>query len=426
MKQKYNVLVIGSGGRENAIAWKCSVSNKIRKLYIAPGNAGTATIGENTNVDIKNFKEIKEVINEKNINIVIIGPEEPLVNGIVDYLQKELKKEVYIVGPTKEASMLEGSKAFAKQFMLKYNIPTAPYHIVNKNNIDNGVAFLKSIAPPYVIKADGLAGGKGVYIVNDLNEAIDTLKEFLAGKFGKASEVVVLEKFLKGKEVSFFALVNERNFVVLPEAKDYKKVGEGDTGLNTGGMGSVSPVSFVTNEIRQKINTTIIHRTIYGLIKENIRYKGIIYFGLLIDENNNPYVIEYNVRLGDPEAQVILPRIENDFIDLIENVIIYQQPVNIKVLPEYYVGVVLASKGYPQEFEVNKKIIINTRDDDSLLFFAGAKKVGNEIYTSGGRVVTVVSHGQTLKDSKEKVYNTISKIHFDNLYYRTDIGYDLF
>lgn len=425
MLKKYNILVLGSGGRENAIAWKCSLSPKINRLYIVPGNAGTSSIGENVNIDIKDFKLIKEVILDKKIDIVIVGPEEPLVNGIVDYLNKELKKEIKIVGANKDGAMLEGSKAFAKQFMLKYNIPTAPYHIVNKNNIENGIAFLKSINPPYVIKADGLAAGKGVYIINDLNEAIDTLKEFLAGKFGKASEVVVLEKFLKGKEVSFFALVNERNFVILPEAKDYKKIGEGDTGLNTGGMGAVSPVTFITEEIRQKIITTIIHRTIYGLIKENIRYKGFIYFGLLIDELGNPYVIEYNVRLGDPEAQVILPRIKTDLLQIIENVIIYQQPVSIELSKDYHVGVVLASKGYPLDFETNKKIEITQPLDDALLFYAGTKLINNEMYTSGGRVMTVVNHDISLNIAKEKVYNSISKINFENIYFRTDIGYDL-
>jgi len=425
-KNKYNVLIIGSGGREHALAWKCSQSSKVKKLYVIPGNAGTANIAINYNINILDFREISLFIKRNKINIVIIGPEEPLVKGIVDYLESEFKNTIIIVGPSQEASKLEGSKSWAKQFMLKYNIPTAPYHIVNKKNYYNGIEFFRSIDPPYVLKADGLAGGKGVYIANDLYEASIILKEYLDGKFGEASQLVVLEKFLRGKEVSFFSIVNGRNFILLPEAKDYKKAEDNDQGLNTGGMGAFSHVPYVSENTKQKIFNSIIYRTVYGLIKENIKYSGFIYFGLLIDELGNPYVLEYNVRLGDPEAQVILPKINSDIIDMIENIYIHKQPFKININNNYFVGVVLTSKGYPLNFETNKIIKFNFdlfKNDDFLIFFAGVKKENEKYYTSGGRVITIVSEAQTLMDAHSKVYDFISKnINFENIYFRTDIG----
>jgi len=422
--EKYNVLIIGSGGREHALAWKIKQSSKLNKLFVAPGNAGTQQIAENLPINPLDFKAIKDAIITHNIKMVVVGPEEPIVKGISDYLTTQPETQhCYVIAPLSVGAQLEGSKAWAKNFMIKYCIPTAKYHIVTKNNLTEGKNFLKNLTPPYVLKADGLAAGKGVLIIHDYHDACVELENMINGKFGDASKTVVVEQFLKGIECSYFALTNGEKYVILPDAKDYKRIGEGDTGLNTGGMGSISPAPFLTEEIRKKINNLIVHRTIYGLIHEKINYKGFIFFGLLIS-NNYPYLIEYNVRLGDPETQAILPRIKTDLIELFERVFnktldTYQ----ISIENNYSVCVVAASKGYPLEFEKDK-VITGIENVDSLVFHAGTKFVDNQLLTNGGRVLSICNQANNLKEAKEKVYNSIKKIHFENIYYRNDIGFE--
>lgn len=420
----YNVLIIGSGAREHALAWKIKQSYRLNHLYVAPGNAGTAQIATNININPLDFETVKNIIVQHQIKMLVVGPEEPIVKGITDYLIHQPEtKDCLIIAPTSEGAKLEGSKSWAKQFMLKYNIPTAKYHIVTKETLQEGKEFLKTFQPPYVLKADGLAAGKGVLIIHDYYEACKELEDMLNGKFAKASETVVVEQFLKGLECSYFILTDGEKYVILPEAKDYKRIGEGDTGLNTGGMGAISPVPFINNELRKKINDLIVHRTVYGLLHEKINYKGFIFIGLLIS-NNEPYVIEYNVRLGDPETEVILPRMKTDLLELFEN--LFNGTIHeckLDIMPDYSVCVVAASKGYPLEYEKGK--VINGLDNiTSLVFHAGTTIKNNQIVTNGGRVLVVNAQGPTLKDAKTRVYDTIQKISFENMYYRSDIGFE--
>ena len=422
-----NVLVLGSGGREHALAWKIAQSEKVSKVYIAPGNAGTASVGQNIVINIADFQAVKDVVLKYYINLVVVGPEQPLVDGIVDFFKAdEDLKDVQIIGPDRVGAQLEGSKAFAKKFMEKYGIPTAKCFTVTSSNLDEGLQYLTTLEPPYVLKADGLAAGKGVLILDDIADAQNELKEMLSGKFGAASAKVVIEQFLKGIEVSMFILTDGENYVILPEAKDYKRIGDGDTGLNTGGMGAVSPVPFVTPEFVKKVENRIIKPTIEGLKKENIDYKGFIFLGLM-NCGGDPYVIEYNVRMGDPETEGVMTRIDSDFAGLLDKCA--QGKLNeahYKVNPDTSVTVMLVSGGYPESYK--KGIKISGLDDVCpccVVAHAGTKLDGNDIVTSGGRVIAVTAHGKSIEEAREIAYNNAKKITFEGKNYRHDIGLDL-
>ena len=422
-----NILVLGSGGREHAISWKISQSEKCSNLYIAPGNAGTGLVGNNLSVNINDFKEVKLNVIEKSIDLVIVGPEEPLVRGIVDFFKSDDElKHVKIFGPSSEGSKLEGSKDFSKEFMFRNNIPCAKSKTFNKNNLSEGISFLEKINPPYVLKADGLAAGKGVLILDDLEEAKTELsKMILDEKFGDASKNVLIEEYLDGIEVSVFAITDGHNYIILPEAKDYKRIGEGDTGLNTGGMGAVSPVDFADKEFMKKVEDSIIKRTVDGIRKEKLDYKGFIFAGLM-NVNGEPYVIEYNVRLGDPETEAILPRIESDLLEIFLQLKSSQlQNSNLKVSDLFSTTVMTVSKGYPEKYEKGKIITGLNCKNESFLFHSGTKIEGQNIVTSGGRVIAVTSMDKDLKIALEKSYKTISKIDFDGKTFRNDIGFDL-
>lgn len=421
-----NILLIGNGGREHALAWKIAQSKKLKKLYIATGNAGTSEIGINLNIDTSNFLEIKQKILELAINLVIVGPEVPLVEGIRDFFENETEiKHIPLIGPSEQGAMLEGSKEFAKKFMQKYQIPTAAYQSFTIKNLTEGYDFLETLNAPYVLKADGLAAGKGVLIIEKLQEAKDALKEMLEGQFGQASEKVVIEEFLSGTEVSYFVLTDGKNYKLLPEAKDYKRIGENNTGLNTGGMGAISPVPFVDKHFTKKVIDRIIAPTIKGLQEEKINYQGFIFFGL-IEVNMEPYVIEYNVRLGDPEAEVILPRIKSDLLDLMLS--IPPQELHLKdceISEQTATSIMLVSGGYPNAYEKNKKITGFEKVKDSLIFHAGTKISENQILTNGGRVLAITALGKNKEDALKKCYENIEKINFEGKYYRKDIGFDL-
>jgi len=421
-----NILILGSGGREHTLAWKINQSKKANKIYIAPGNAGTAELGENLLLDINDFDAIKIAVINYKIEMVIVGPEEPLVKGIVDYftITKELR-HIPIIGPSRNGALLEGSKDFAKLFMKKNHIPTAKYETFTLATLDKAKEFLKEMHPPYVLKADGLAAGKGVLILDNYEEAVLELETMLKGKFGTASEKVVIEEFLDGIEVSFFCLTDGKNYILLPEAKDYKKIGENDTGLNTGGMGAVSPVPFADEQFRQKVVESIIEPTIKGLQIDEIDYKGFVFFGL-INVKGNPYVIEYNCRLGDPETEVVLPRIESDLVELLEacwNSSLDKK--EIKFNPETVSTVMLVSGGYPGEYEKNKEITGIEATKDSIIFHAGTKIQNNLTLTNGGRVIAISSFGHSMHDALQKSYKNAEKIQFNGKYYRKDIGFDL-
>jgi phosphoribosylamine--glycine ligase len=423
-----NVLIIGSGGREHAIAWKLKQSSKLNKLFIAPGNAGTKELGLNLDIGVSDFESIKKSVLEHHIKLVIVGPEIPLVEGIHDYfLSDEKLKNVHVIGPQKFAAQLEGSKEFAKEFMQRQNIPTAAYKSFTKNNIKQGFSFLDSLNPPYVLKADGLAAGKGVVILEDLQAAKNELSDMLTNeKFGAASERVVIEEFLDGIEMSCFILTDGKNYVNLPNAKDYKRIGEGDKGLNTGGMGAISPVPFADKEYLQKIEDRIIRPTVLGLQKENIPYKGFIFFGL-IRVNNEPMVIEYNCRMGDPETEVVIPRIKSDLLDLFiatgENNL---KDASIELDSKSATTVMLVSGGYPEAYEKGKEITGIDTVKDSIVFHAGtAIGKNNDIITNGGRVLAITSYGDNYKKALNQSYESIEKISFDNMNYRKDIGFDL-
>jgi len=421
-----NVLIIGSGGREHAIAWKIAQSDKIKQLYIAPGNAGTAGVGINIPIKVTDFESIKDFVKFNKINLVVVGPEEPLVRGISDYLAAdETTKNVGVVGASAQGAQLEGSKEFAKQFMLKYNIPTAAYRSFTKETLDEGKQFLETLKAPYVLKADGLAAGKGVLIINDLQEAKDSLETMLDGQFGEASAKVVIEEFLSGIECSFFVLTDGRDYVLLPEAKDYKRIGEHDEGLNTGGMGAVSPVPFCTPEFKQKVIKRIIEPTIMGLQSENIDYRGFIFFGL-IKCGNDPYVIEYNVRMGDPETEVVIPRLDCDLLTLLDaaaNCKLAGMKAEIK--EETAITVVMVSGGYPEAYQKGFEITGLEKVKDSTVFHAGTKLSGKQTLTDGGRVLAVTSLDNSIQSALNKSYSSIANIKFDGAYFRRDIGQDL-
>jgi phosphoribosylamine--glycine ligase len=422
-----NFLVLGSGGREHVFCWKLAKSRLCSQIYAIPGNAGTALYAQNYNIDINNFEDIKTFVLDKKINLLLVGPEEPLVNGIHDYfLKDELLKNIHIIGPQKEAAKLEGSKFFAKEFMTRNNIPTAKYGKFNKENINAGEIFLESLSPPYVLKADGLAAGKGVLIINDLDEAkLELRKMLLEKKFGKASETVVIEEFLEGIELSCFVLTDGNSHLSLPMAKDYKRIGEGDKGLNTGGMGAVSPVSFVTRDFSKKIENNIIKPTIEGLKKEGIPYKGFIFIGL-IKVGNEPKVIEYNVRMGDPETQVVLPRIKNDFAEILTCLAEGKlDSIILDIDEKIAVTVVAVSGGYPQEYKRGKTIYGLDLETESLIFHAGTETDSLKTITSGGRVLAITSFGKNVQESAKKSYSTLKNIKFKEIYFRKDIGFDL-
>lgn len=423
-----NVLILGSGGREHALAWKISQSSLLKKLFIAPGNAGTGETGTNLSIDISDNEQVKKAVLDKKIDIIIVGPEAPLVDGIADFfLRDDELKTIPVIGPGTRGAMLEGSKDFAKEFMFKYDIPTAPYKSFIAEEIEDGRKFLKSFHPPYVLKADGLAAGKGVIILDELEEAEKQLESMLAGKFGKASDKVVIEQFMRGIELSVFVLTDGKAYIILPEAKDYKRIGEGDSGLNTGGMGAVSPVPFAHDGFLEKVEERIIKPTIEGLQNEEIPYTGFIFLGLMNVEGD-PYVIEYNVRMGDPEAEVVLPRIKSDLLSLLVAAgkgELGKEKVDLD--DRTAVTVMLVSGGYPGSYEKGKKISGLKEVEDSTLFHAGTKKnrKGENVLTNGGRVIAVSSTGDNMQEALRKTYRNAEIINFEGKYYRRDIGFDL-
>lgn len=421
-----NLLILGSGGREHALAWKLSQSKKVDRLFIAPGNAGTHSLGSNLPVDPEDFEAIKTAVSENKIDMVIVGPEAPLVAGIHDFfLADEYLKGIPVIGPGRSGARLEGSKDFAKAFMMRHNIPTASYRSFDKSDFNEASLFLEQLTPPYVIKADGLAAGKGVLIIDDIDAAIEEVEEILNGKFGNAGNRVVIEQFLKGIELSVFIITDGKSYKLLPEAKDYKRIGVGDTGLNTGGMGAVSPVPFADDVFMEKVKKRIIEPTMKGLTHEGITYKGFIFFGL-INVDGDPFVIEYNARLGDPESEVIIPRIKSDLFDLIEGIAQGNlQEKEMETDSRFVTTVMLVSGGYPGSYEKGKIISGFENTDDCVLFHAGTKVSDNKVLTSGGRVIAVSSWGGTMEMALEGSYRNAGLVSFDKKYYRTDIGFDL-
>ena len=422
------ILLLGSGGREHALAWKMLQSSKCESLFVAPGNAGTAQIATNVNVDILDFQSIKTFVLNNNVNMVVVGPEDPLVHGIFDFFKNDAQLQaIPVIGPSKTGAQLEGSKEFAKQFLVKNNIPTAAYDSFTSETVEQGCAFLETLQAPYVLKADGLAAGKGVLILQDLEEAKTELRNMLVhAKFGQASSKVVIEEFLDGIELSCFVLTDGKNYKILPTAKDYKRIGEGDTGLNTGGMGAVSPVPFADQILLDKIESRIVKPTIEGLQKDNIEYKGFIFIGL-INVKGEPIVIEYNVRMGDPETEVVIPRLKSDLVEMFNAVA--EEKLDefvLEVDPRSATTIMVVSGGYPEDYEKGKIITGIESITDSIVFHAGTKTANGSIVSNGGRVLAVTSYGDNFKDAIKKSYQNIDKLHFDKMYFRKDIGFDLF
>ena len=422
-----NILILGSGGREHAFALKLSQSNKINQLFVAPGNAGTHQIAKNIAIDPTDFIAVKETVLGNDIKMVVVGPEAPLVAGVHDFfLADNDLKNIPVIGPKKDGALLEGSKDFSKQFMQKHGVPTARYQSFTKENLQEGFAFLETLAPPFVLKADGLAGGKGVLILNSLQEAKIELEEMVSNKkFGEASTTVVIEEFLKGIELSVFVLTDGKNYKILPSAKDYKRIGEGDTGLNTGGMGAISPVPFADDAFLDKVEELVVKPTISGLQKDGIDYRGFIFIGLMND-NGNPSVVEYNVRMGDPETEVVLPRIASDLFDLFEGVAHQNlDQKSFQVTPKTATTVMLVAGGYPEAYEKHKEITGIENVTESTVFHAGTTTKENKVVSNGGRVMAVTSFGDTIEEALKKSYKSIDLIHFDKMNYRKDIGFDL-
>lgn len=422
-----NILILGSGGREHAFVLKISQSELCQNLYVAPGNGGTATLATNIAISPTDFEAVKKTVLEKDIEMVVVGPEDPLVCGVYDFFQQDDElKNVQVIGPSKKGATLEGSKEYAKEFMKRHHIPTAKYESFTKATLDEGYRFLETMQPPYVLKADGLAAGKGVLIIQNLEEAKTELKNMLLNeKFGSASQKVVIEEFLDGIELSCFVLTDGKNYKILPTAKDYKRIGEGDTGLNTGGMGAVSPVPFVDDILMKKIEQRVVKPTIEGLQKDDIDYKGFVFIGL-IKVNNEPYVIEYNVRMGDPETEVVLPRIESDLVPIFKALHTQKlDTVTLQITPKSATTVVMVSGGYPESYPKGKVIKGIDKVEESIVFHAGTKQENNELLTSGGRVLAITSYGDTFSEALKKSYASIEKIYFDGAYFRKDIGFDL-
>ena len=421
------VLLLGSGGREHAFAWKIAQSSTLEELYIAPGNAGTRAHGTNVDINTSDFEAVKAFVLEKKINMVVVGPEDLLVLGIHDFfLADDQLKNIPVIGPDKEGAQLEGSKDFSKKFMARHNIPTAKYATFTKDTLSEGYAFLESLKPPFVLKADGLCAGKGVLILDNLPEAKAELKNMLAdAKFGEASSRVVIEQFLKGIELSVFVITDGDSFKILPEAKDYKRIGEGDLGLNTGGMGAISPVPFADETFKEKIKNQIIIPTVKGLKSEGIVYKGFIFFGL-ISVKGEPYVIEYNCRMGDPETEVVIPRLKSDILDLFEGVASGTLSERDVLFDDRSAcTVMMVSGGYPEAFEKGKQIYGLNAVTDSIVFHAGTSADGPAVMSNGGRVLSITSYGKDLNVALRRSYDTAEKIEFENAYYRTDIGFDV-
>ena len=422
-----NVLILGSGGREHAFAWKIAKSSSCNNLFIAPGNAGTAEVGNNVEIGVNDFESIKKFVLSEGIEMVVVGPEDPLVNGIYDFFQEEEElQNISLIGPSKEGARLEGSKEFAKEFMIRHEIPTAKYQAFTKDNLEEGYAFLESLDAPYVLKADGLAAGKGVLILDNIQEAKDELKAMVADeKFGKASSTVVIEEFLSGIELSVFVLSDGDSYKILPSAKDYKRIGEGDTGLNTGGMGAISPVPFADGFYIEKVEREIVKPTVEGLKKDGITYKGFIFIGL-INVKGQPKVIEYNVRMGDPETEVVIPRIKSDLLNLLKGIddgTFSEKDLNIN--EQAATTVMLVSGGYPEAYEKGKAISGTEDIKESIVFHAGTKKENEQLRTSGGRVIALTSFGENIEEALTKSFASAEKISFKGKYYRKDIGFDL-
>ena len=422
-----NILILGSGGREHAFVHQLIQSKKVTKVFVAPGNAGTDKIATNLPINPTDFMAIKEAVLLHHIGMVVVGPEAPLVEGVHDFfLADEELKSIPIIGPKKDGALLEGSKDFSKEFMIKHGIPTAQYQSFTNENLDKGKLFLETLNPPYVLKADGLAAGKGVLILNSLGEAKAELEEMVSNqKFGEASSTVVIEEFLKGIELSVFVLTDGKSYKILPSAKDYKRIGEGDKGLNTGGMGAISPVPFADQDFLDKVEERVIKPTINGLQKDGIDYRGFIFIGLMND-NGNPSVVEYNVRMGDPETEVVLPRIASDLFDLFEGVA--HQNLHEKefsVTNQIATTVMLVSGGYPETYEKGKSITGLENVTESIVFHAGTTTKNKEVVTSGGRVMAITSFANTIEEALDKSYRSVDKIHFEKMNYRKDIGFDL-